>query len=162
MSLSDKLSYKDIDYAGKRVFIRVDFNVPLKDGQITNLQRINAALPTINFILGQSPKCVVLASHLGRPNGKRDAKYSLAPVAEALRTLLAPREVLFLDECVGVKDQVDNSPAGSLILLENLRYRAHVLPRLILVLSSVVNSSIWTTETMILLQVPPRRGGIVY
>ncbi|CAN3358095.1 phosphoglycerate kinase [Diutina catenulata] len=125
MSLSNKLSYKDVDYAGKRVFIRVDFNVPLDGKTITNNQRIVAALPTIKYVLEKKPKCVILASHLGRPNGQANDKYSLSPVADELKKLL-DRDVEFLPDCVG--DKVDKAVAdakdGQLILLENLRFHA--------------------------------------
>ena len=84
MSLSNKLSVKDLD-VGKRVFIRVDFNVPLDGKTITNNQRIVAALPTIKYVEEHKPKYIVLASHLGRPNGERNDKYSLAPVATELK-----------------------------------------------------------------------------
>ena len=123
MSLQNKLSLKDVDFANKRVFLRVDFNVPLKGTTITNLQRITEALPTINHILAANCRSLVLASHLGRPNGSVVDKYSLAPVAAALEVLLA-REVVFLDDCVGgkVTEAVNNSAPGAVILLENLRF----------------------------------------
>ena len=93
MSLSNKLSVKDLDVAGKRVFIRVDFNVPLDGKTITNNQRIVAALPTIKYVEEHKPKYIVLASHLGRPNGERNDKYSLAPVATELEKLKTPKMV---------------------------------------------------------------------
>merc|ERR1719498_1034364 len=83
----NKLKVEDVDVSGKRVFIRVDFNVPhdKKDPNIiTNTARIDAALPTIKDILAQGPKSVVLASHLGRPDGREQKKFSLAPVAKAV------------------------------------------------------------------------------
>ncbi|KAG0655817.1 phosphoglycerate kinase [Maudiozyma exigua] len=123
MSLSNKLSVKDLDLEGKRVFIRVDFNVPLDGKKITSNQRIVAALPTIKYVLEHKPRYVVLASHLGRPNGERNDKYSLAPVAQELQTLLG-KPVTFLNDCVGpeVDAAVKASAPGSVILLENLRY----------------------------------------
>nr|BAF81981.1 3-phosphoglycerate kinase [Ogataea minuta] len=123
MSLSSKLSVKDLDVSGKRVFIRVDFNVPLDGDKITNNQRIVAALPTIQYVLENKPKVVVLASHLGRPNGEKNLKYTLKPVAKELETLLG-QKVTFLDDCVGseVESTVNSAPAGSVILLENLRF----------------------------------------
>jgi len=124
MSLSNKQSVKDISVADKRVFIRVDFNVPLDaDLKITNNQRIVAALPTIQYVLEQKPKYVVLASHLGRPNGERVEKYSLKPVSEELSKLLN-KPVTFLNDCVGeeVDAAVAKAAPGSIILLENLRY----------------------------------------
>ncbi|AET37575.1 phosphoglycerate kinase Ecym_1341 [Eremothecium cymbalariae DBVPG len=123
MSLSSKLTVKDLNVQDKRVFIRVDFNVPLCDGTITSNQRIVAALPTIKYVLEQGPKAVVLASHLGRPNGKRDEKYSLAPVADELEKLLG-QKVTFLPDCVGaeVSAAVNDAAKGSVFLLENLRF----------------------------------------
>lgn len=123
MSLANKLSVKDLAISGKRVFIRVDFNVPLDGDKITNNQRIVAALPTIKYVLEQKPKYVVLASHLGRPNGEPNPKFSLAPVAKELQSLLG-KDVLFLNDCVGpeVEDACAKAPEGSVILLENLRF----------------------------------------
>lgn len=123
MSLSNKLSVKDLDVAGKRVFIRVDFNVPLDGKTITNNQRIVAALPTIKYVLEHKPKAVVLASHLGRPNGERVDKYSLAPVSAELEKLLG-KKVNFLDDCVGEKVEaaVNAGKDGEIFLLENLRF----------------------------------------
>lgn len=123
MSLSNKLSVTDLDYAGKRVFIRVDFNVPLDGKKITNNQRITAALPTIKYVLERKPKAVILASHLGRPNGQRLEKESLAPVADELGPLLG-QKVEFLNDCVGpeVEKAVKSAPDGQVILLENLRF----------------------------------------
>jgi phosphoglycerate kinase len=118
----NKKTVRDIDVRGKRVLVRVDFNVPMQDGQITDDRRIRASLPTIQYLLEQGAT-VVLMSHFGRPKGKRDPQYSLRPVAERLSQLLG-REVLFLDDCVGeqVEAQVRNAPQGSVILLENLRF----------------------------------------
>ncbi|CAI4300457.1 CFF_collapsed_G0005700.mRNA.1.CDS.1 [Saccharomyces cerevisiae] len=123
MSLSSKLSVQDLDLKDKRVFIRVDFNVPLDGKKITSNQRIVAALPTIKYVLEHHPRYVVLASHLGRPNGERNEKYSLAPVAKELQSLLG-KDVAFLNDCVGpeVEAAVKASAPGSVILLENLRY----------------------------------------
>lgn len=123
MSLSSKLTVKDLELKDKRVFIRVDFNVPLDGKTITSNQRIVAALPTIKYVLEHNPRYVVLASHLGRPNGERNEKYSLAPVAKELQTLLG-KPVTFLNDCVGaeVDSAVKASAPGSVILLENLRY----------------------------------------
>jgi phosphoglycerate kinase len=123
MSLSSKLSVTDLNVEGKRVFIRVDFNVPLDGKTITNNQRIVAALPTIQYVLEHKPKAVILASHLGRPNGERNEKYSLAPVAEELSKLLG-KPVEFLHDSVGpeVEAAVNASTDGKVFLLENLRF----------------------------------------
>eukprot|EP00163_Fabomonas_tropica_P026053 TRINITY_DN4642_c0_g1_i3.p1 TRINITY_DN4642_c0_g1~~TRINITY_DN4642_c0_g1_i3.p1 ORF type:complete len:424 (+),score=152.38 TRINITY_DN4642_c0_g1_i3:33-1274(+) len=121
----NKLSIKDIDVKGKRVLMRVDFNVPMKAGQITNLQRVNGAVPTIQHALNGGAKSVVLMSHLGRPEGRVQAKYSLQPVATALQEILS-RPVTFLQDCVGadVEAACADPAEGSVILLENLRFHA--------------------------------------
>ncbi|XP_017047381.1 phosphoglycerate kinase [Drosophila ficusphila] len=120
-----KLSLKNVDVAGKKIFMRVDFNVPMKDGKITNNQRIVAALPSINFVLDKKCKSLVLASHLGRPDGKKDKKFSLEPVAKELEKLLG-KPVCFLDDCVGDQtiEALKDPPEGSVLLLENLRFYA--------------------------------------
>ncbi len=121
-----KLSIRDLDLAGRRVLIRVDFNVPQdKDtGAITNNQRIVAALPTIRHAL-DAGAAVVLMSHLGRPDGRRDAKFSLRPVADELARLLE-RPVKFLDDCVGPEVEAACAAGtlrpGEVVLLENLRF----------------------------------------
>jgi len=123
MNLAKK-SIEDVDLAGKRVMMRVDFNVPMdKAGNITNNQRIVGAMPTIQYALEQGAKSVVLMSHLGRPDGRPNAKYSLKPVATRLEELLG-RPVTFLKDCVGAEAEAacaDPAP-GSVILLENLRF----------------------------------------
>ena len=119
-----KLSVKNVDVQGKRVLIRVDFNVPFaQDGSISNTQRIDAALPTIQYVLAHGAKAVVLMSHLGRPDGKPTAKDSLAPVAVAVEQKLG-RKVTFLKDCVGpeVEATCADPAEGSVILLENLRF----------------------------------------
>ncbi len=118
-----KVSVKDLDIKGKKVFLRVDFNVPLDEElHITDDTRIRAALPTITYVLehGGIP---VLASHLGRPKGAYDPKLSLKPVAERLVKLL-DRKVIFAEDCVGdaVKKIADNLKAGDILLLENTRF----------------------------------------
>ncbi len=119
-----KLSIDKLDLKGKRVLMRVDFNVPQDKatGAITNPQRIVAALPTIKHTLDQGA-AVILMSHLGRPDGERKAKYSLKPVAERLHELLG-RPVKFLDDCVGpaVEAACAAIKPGEVILLENLRF----------------------------------------
>ena len=125
MSLNKKLSYKDVDFSNKRVFLRVDFNVPLDKTtrQITNTQRITEAVPTIKHILDSKCRSLVLASHLGRPNGAVNGSLSLRPVADALQDILS-RDVIFLEDCVGdeVTSAVNAAPPGAVILLENLRF----------------------------------------
>ncbi len=117
-------SIRDLQLSGKRVLIRVDFNVPQdkKTGAITNNQRIAAAVPTISYALDQGAS-VVLMSHLGRPDGQKAAKYSLKPVAAELEKLLG-RPVTFLGDCVGeaVEAACAGAAPGSVILLENLRF----------------------------------------
>lgn len=117
-----KKTIEHINPAGKRVFVRVDFNVPLKDGQITDDTRIRATLPTLNYLLDKGAK-LILASHLGRPKGERKPEFSLAPCAERLAELIG-RPVTFADDCVGeaVKDKVMAMKDGDIVLLENLRY----------------------------------------
>ncbi|MDT4953159.1 MAG: hypothetical protein QOJ02_1297 [Acidobacteriota bacterium] len=117
-----KLSIKDLDLKGKRVFIRVDFNVPVKEGKVEDDTRIRGALPTIEYATRQGGR-VVLASHLGRPKGERVEKYSLRPVAEHLSSLLG-KPVGFVVDCVGdeVKAKVDALHNGEVLLLENLRF----------------------------------------
>jgi len=123
MSIANKLSIDQLDLKDKRVLIRVDFNVPMKNGVITNTQRIVASLPTIKYALEQGAKSVVLMSHLGRPDGHVDAKYSMQPVVAELEKLLS-RPVKFLKDCVGeeVEAECANPAPGTLILLENLRF----------------------------------------
>ncbi|KAF8921591.1 phosphoglycerate kinase [Mucidula mucida] len=123
MSLSNKLAITDLDLKGKRVLIRVDFNVPIQEGKITNPARIVAALPTIKYALDNGASVVTLMSHLGRPDGKIVEKYSLKPVAAELEKQIG-KPVTFLSDCVGpqVEKAVSSATAGSLILLENLRF----------------------------------------
>jgi phosphoglycerate kinase len=124
MNLSKK-SIADVDLKDKRVLIRVDFNVPQhkKTGEITNNQRIVGAMPTIKLALDAGAKSVVLMSHLGRPDGQVNEKFTLKPVADRLSELMG-KPVTFLSDCVGeevVKACADPAP-GSIILLENLRF----------------------------------------
>lgn len=121
----NKLSIDELDIAGKRVFIRADFNVPLDDNlRITDDSRIRSTIPTINYAIDEGAR-VILASHLGRPKGKPDPRYSLAPVAKRLHRLLG-KEVIFAPDCVGpqVESLVSKMNDGDVLLLENLRYHA--------------------------------------
>ena len=120
-----KLSVRDLDLAGKRVLIRVDFNVPIKNGHITDDTRITASLPTITYAL-EHGATVILASHLGRPKGKMAPEFSLKPVADRLAELLG-RPVVFATNCAGeaASKAVAEGQAGSkVVLLENLRFHA--------------------------------------
>lgn len=154
MSLSNKLSITDVDVKDKRVLIRVsrelpstliipsskthflrlrrpdvlqvDFNVPLDaDKKVTNTQRIQGAIPTIKYAIDHGAKAVVLMSHLGRPDGKVNPKYSLEPVVPELEKLLG-KKVIFTKDCVGkdVEETVNSAKDGQVILLENLRFHA--------------------------------------
>ena len=112
-----------VEMKGKRVFLRVDFNVPMdKDGNVTSDKRVRASIPTINYALEKGAK-LIIASHLGRPKGKRVAEMSLKPVVKVLSGLLQ-KEVMFLDDCVGtaVEQTVGKMKEGDIILLENLRF----------------------------------------
>ncbi|MGC8926479.1 MAG: phosphoglycerate kinase [Myxococcota bacterium] len=115
-------SIESLNLTSKRVFIRVDFNVPVKDGVVKNDKRIRAALETINYVLNKNGK-VILASHLGRPKGGFEQKYSMLPVGERLRELLK-RDIKVADDCIGdgVKKLVSDMKDGDILLLENLRF----------------------------------------
>jgi len=120
----DKLTIRDVDVAGKRVFLRVDFNVPLEDGKVTDDSRIRAALPTIRHLLSHGAK-VILASHLGRPNGKVHDGLRLRPAAERLTQLIGKNVSVTGDALgVGTVDAIKRLRPGELILLENLRFHA--------------------------------------
>ena len=125
----NKKSLRDLEFKGKNVLVRCDFNVPMDDeGNITDDTRIISSLPTINYLIEQGAK-VILMSHLGRPKGQPNKKYSLEPVAKRLSELLN-KEVLFLqdDEVVSntVKKRVEAMEDGDVALLENKIGRAHV------------------------------------
>jgi phosphoglycerate kinase len=124
MSAGKKLFVEDLNTAGKRVIVRVDFNVPLKDGKVESDKRLKESLPTIEYLRKKGAK-VILMSHLGRPDGKRVADMSLRPVADALSALLgAP--VAFAEDCVGpaAEQAVAALAPGGVLLLENLRFHA--------------------------------------
>ena len=112
----------DVNLSGKRVFVRCDFNVPIKDGAVSDDSRIVAALPTIKHLISQGAK-VILASHLGRPKGEKNAKYTLAPVAGELTKQLG-QTVTFVEDCVGpeVEAEVAKMSEGAVVLLENVRF----------------------------------------
>ena len=119
----NKLFIDNMDLKDKKVLLRVDFNVPLdEEMQITDDIRITAALPTIKKILSENAKLIIV-SHLGRPKGQPNPKFSLKPVAFRLNELLN-KEVKFADDCIGdkVKTKVNELQPGELILLENLRF----------------------------------------
>jgi phosphoglycerate kinase len=121
----NKLSLKDLDISGKRLFIRADFNVPLdEDLNITDDRRIRSTLPTINYAVDEGAK-VILASHLGRPKGVANKRYSLGSVAKRLQRLIK-KEVTFLPDCIGpkVEEVVNKMSGGDIVLLENLRFHA--------------------------------------
>jgi len=118
-----KLFINELDLKGKKVFVRVDYNVPFDDqGNITDDARIRATLPTINYLLDEGAK-IILASHLGRPDGKTSLEFSLKPVAKRLHRLLN-KEVALARDCIGpeVKKQVDAMQPEDVLLLENLRF----------------------------------------
>ncbi|MFL5756534.1 MAG: phosphoglycerate kinase [Chloroflexota bacterium] len=120
----DKLTIRDLDAAGKRVFVRVDFNVPLEDGRVTDDSRIRGALPTIRHLSGQGAR-VILASHLGRPDGKVQDGLRLRAVAQRLSQLLG-RTVPVTGDALGTgtEDAVKRLRPGDVLLLENLRFHA--------------------------------------
>src|SRR4029078_10189525 len=120
----NKLTINDIDLSNKRAFIRVDFNVPIKDGKVDDDTRIRVALPTIKYALNKGGS-VILASHLGRPKGQRVDKYSLKPVAEHLSSLLG-KQVGFANDCIGeeASARANRLKPGEVLLLENLRFHA--------------------------------------
>ncbi|MBH6949416.1 phosphoglycerate kinase [Clostridioides difficile] len=125
MSMLNKKTIEDIDVCGKKVLVRCDFNVPLQDGVITDENRLNGALPTIQYLISKGAK-VILCSHLGKPKGEAKPELSLAPVAKRLSEMLG-KEVLFAadDNVVGenAKKATEKMENGDVVLLENTRYR---------------------------------------
>jgi phosphoglycerate kinase len=117
-----KLFIEDINPENQKIILRVDFNVPLKNGVVQNDKRIKAALPTIEYLSKKNAKLIVM-SHLGRPKGKKVPELSLKPAAERLEELTG-RNVKFVDECIGakVKDQINDLKPGEILVLENLRF----------------------------------------
>ena len=120
----NKKTVRDLDFQGKRVLVRVDFNVPIKDGTVGDDTRIRAALPTLNYLLGHGAS-LVLCSHLGRPKGEPKPEFSLRPVAKRLSELLG-REVAFADDCIGevAEKAAGELQPGGVLLLENTRFHA--------------------------------------
>ncbi|MDR0752081.1 MAG: phosphoglycerate kinase [Christensenellaceae bacterium] len=121
----NKKTIKDVDVAGKKCLVRVDFNVPISNGEITDMTRITAALPTINYLKDHGAK-VILCSHLGRPKGAVDLKYSLRPVAEKLKKEFFGDSLKFSIDVIGsdARLKVDELKPGEIVLLENLRFHA--------------------------------------
>jgi phosphoglycerate kinase len=119
----DKLFIEDLELDNKKVIVRVDFNVPLKDSKVLNDKRIRAAIPTINYILSKNAS-LILMSHLGRPKGKIVPELSLEPVAAHLGKLI-DKKVKFIDDCIGqkVKTEIEKLKPGEILVLENLRFK---------------------------------------
>ena len=120
----NKKTLKDIDVKGKKVLVRVDFNVPIQDGKVADDTRIQAALPTLKYLLDEGA-ALILTSHLGRPKGEAKPEFSLAPVAEYLGSLV-PVPVKFASDCLGevAKNAVAELKTGEILLLENTRFHA--------------------------------------
>ncbi len=117
-----KKTVKDVDVRGKRVLVRVDFNVPLHEGSVTDDTRVRAALPTVRYLVDHGAK-VILMSHLGRPKGEPDPQYSLRPVRRTLQRLIG-RNVIFVDHTVGAdaEEAVSRMVDGEILMLENVRF----------------------------------------
>lgn len=121
----NKQTVRDVDLTGKRVLIRVDFNVPLDGDKVTDDTRVRAAIPTLKYILEQNPRYIALMSHLGRPKGEPKPEFSLRPVVPVLADLLGT-DVAFAEDCVGeaAKKAANALPEGGVLLLENTRFHA--------------------------------------
>lgn len=121
----NKQTVRDVDLTGKRVLIRVDFNVPLDGDKVTDDTRVRAAIPTLKYILEQNPRYIALMSHLGRPKGEPKPEFSLRPVVPVLAELLGT-DVAFAEDCVGEVAQkaAGALPEGGVLLLENTRFHA--------------------------------------
>ena len=157
-----KKTVRDIDVAGKKVFVRVDFNVPIDaDGNVSDDKRIVAALPTIKYLLENNAK-VILCSHLGRPKGKVNKEFTLAPVAKRLAELLPDTKITFAEDTIGpsARAAIDALKDGEIVLLENVRFYAEEerttprLPRSSLLLRmsmSPTRSEPYTVRTLPLL-----------
>ncbi|MBN1120851.1 MAG: phosphoglycerate kinase [Anaerolineae bacterium] len=121
----NKKTIRDVDLKGKRVLVRVDFNVPIQNGEVADDTRIVAALPTLRAILDQKPRALILMSHLGRPKGERNPEFSLKPVVPILAEKLGI-DVAFADDCIGevAEKAVADLPDGGVLVLENTRFYA--------------------------------------
>jgi phosphoglycerate kinase len=121
----NKKTIRDVDLKGKRVLVRVDFNVPIKDGAVSDDTRIVAAVPTLKAILAESPRALILMSHLGRPKGEPNPEFSLKPTVSVLAEKLGV-DVAFAEDCVGpvAEKAVEALPEGGVLILENTRFHA--------------------------------------
>jgi phosphoglycerate kinase len=121
----NKKTIRNADLSGKRVLVRVDFNVPVQDGDVQDDTRVRAAIPTLQYILEQKPRALTLMSHLGRPDGEVDLAYSMRPVAAVISQLLGV-EVAFAEDCIGTQAEsaLANLADGGVLLLENTRFHA--------------------------------------
>ena len=121
-TMFEKLTVKDVDVKGKRVLVRVDFNVPLHEGAVADDTRIRAALPTLRYLVDHGARVIVM-SHLGRPKGEPDPQYSLRPVRRVLQRLMG-RNVVFVDDIVGAdaREAVERMVDGEILMLENVRF----------------------------------------
>ncbi|MBQ6393675.1 phosphoglycerate kinase [Candidatus Saccharibacteria bacterium] len=122
--MENKLTVKDIKVRGQNILVRTDYNVPIKDGKITDDLRIRESLPTLEFLKKKGARRIIIISHLGRPGGQKDIKLSLAPVAERLKELIPDHKVKFIDDVSGpdVEEAVQKTPVGGILVLENLRF----------------------------------------